>query len=93
MWEREAGDRIPPGPKVFLTDQYLPVWVRCTRKECQKWRKLPPSIELHHVKQDIVHCSNCEIPQDEVRGGGREGGREGGGRIRKASLEEQNGML
>ncbi len=68
MWEREAGDRVPPGPKPFLIDQYLPVWVQCTAQECRKWRKLPPSIDLHHVKQDIVKCSDCSIAQDEVRG-------------------------
>ena len=52
IWERESGDRIPAGPKAFLIDQYLPVWVRCTAESCKKWRKLPPSIDLrqftHH---------------------------------------------
>lgn len=67
VWEQEAGDRIPPGPKAFLIDQYLPVWVQCTAPDCRKWRKLPPSIDLHHVKQEIVKCSNCSIPQDLVR--------------------------
>lgn len=66
VWEQEAGDRVPPGPKTFLIDQYLPVWVQCTSTECRKWRKLPPSIDLHHVKQDIVKCSNCSIPQDTI---------------------------
>lgn len=66
VWEQEAGDKIAPGPKAFLIDQYLPVWVQCTAASCRKWRKLPPSIDLHHVKQDIVKCSNCSIPQDEV---------------------------
>lgn len=66
IWERESGDRIPAGPKAFLIDQYLPVWVRCTAESCRKWRKLPPSIDLRHVKQDIVKCSNCIYDQDEV---------------------------
>ena len=66
IWERESGDRIPAGPKAFLIDQYLPVWVRCTAETCRKWRKLPPSIDLRHVKQDIVKCSNCIYGQDEV---------------------------
>ncbi|CAI8005571.1 Lysine-specific histone demethylase 1B, partial [Geodia barretti] len=66
MWERESGERVTPGAKMFLVDQYLPVWVRCTLPECRKWRKLPPAIELHHVKQDIVKCSNCSRPEDEV---------------------------
>ena len=66
IWERESGDRIPAGPKAFLIDQYLPVWVRCTAETCRRWRKLPPSIDLRHVKQDIVKCSNCIYPQDEV---------------------------
>ena len=66
IWERESGDRIPAGPKAFLIDQYLPVWVRCTAENCRKWRKLPPSIDLRHVKQDIVKCSNCIYDQDEV---------------------------
>ena len=67
IWERESGDRVPVGPKAFLIDQYLPVWVRCTAETCRKWRKLPPSIDLRHVKQDIVKCSNCTYPQDDVR--------------------------
>lgn len=66
IWDREAGDRISPGPKTFLMDQYLPVWVQCTEEECSKWRKLPPSIDLRHVKQDIVKCVDCTIPEDEV---------------------------
>lgn len=66
VWEQEAGDRVPPGPKTFLIDQYLPVWVQCTAPDCRKWRKLPPSIDLHHVKQEIVKCSDCSIPQDEI---------------------------
>ena len=71
MWERESGERVTPGAKMFLVDQYLPVWVRCTLPECRKWRKLPPAIELHHVKQDIVKCSNCSRPEDEVGGCGQ----------------------
>ncbi len=65
------GERANPGAKVFLIDQYLPVWVQCTVPECRKWRKLPATIDLHHVRQDIVKCSSCDIPQDEVeyRGG------------------------
>ena len=66
VWEREAGDSIAAGPKMFLVDQYLPIWVQCTVEGCQKWRKLPPSIELHHVKQEIVRCSSCQQPEDEV---------------------------
>ena len=53
---------------MFLVDQYLPVWVQCTVERCRKWRKLPPSIELHHVKQDIVRCNDCQKSEDEVRG-------------------------
>lgn len=68
IWEKEAGDRINPGPKTFLMDQYLPVWVQCTQEGCGKWRKLPPSIDLRHVKQNIVKCTDCSIPEDEVRG-------------------------
>ncbi len=67
MWDREAGgDKLSPGPKTFLMDQYLPVWVQCTREGCGKWRKLPPSIDLRHVKQNIVKCTDCSIPEDEV---------------------------
>ena len=51
---------------MFLVDQYLPVWVQCTVERCRKWRKLPPSIELHHVKQDIVRCNDCQRSEDEV---------------------------
>ena len=71
LWERESGERVTPGAKMFLVDQYLPVWVRCTLPECRKWRKLPPAIELHHVKQDIVKCSDCSRPEDEVGGCGQ----------------------
>lgn len=67
IWDREAGDRISPGPKTFLMDQYLPVWVQCTQEGCSKWRKLPPSIDLRHVRQDIVKCVDCSVPEDEVR--------------------------
>ena len=70
LWEREAGEGITPGPKVFLIDQYLPVWVQCTLPECRKWRKLPPAIDLHHVSQEMVKCSSCQVPQDEVGGSG-----------------------
>ena len=66
QWERESGERMTPGAKMFLVDQYLPVWVQCTLPDCGKWRKLPPAIELHHVKQDIVKCSDCARPEDEV---------------------------
>ena len=66
LWEREAGERVAPGAKMFIVDQYLPVWVQCTVESCQRWRKLPPAIELHHVKQDIVKCTNCSKPEDEV---------------------------
>ena len=66
IWEQEAGDRVSAGAKMFLVDQYLPVWVQCTVEGCRKWRKLPPSIELHHVKQEIVRCSDCQRKEDEV---------------------------
>lgn len=66
VWEKESGERTTPGAKMFLVDQYLPVWVQCTLPECGKWRKLPSAIELHHVKQDIVKCSDCSRPEDEV---------------------------
>ena len=66
VWEMGGGEAVPPGPKMFLVDQYLPVWVQCTSSGCRKWRKLPPSIELHHVRQEIVRCSSCERPEDEV---------------------------
>ena len=61
------------GAKMFLVDQYLPLWVQCTVEGCRKWRKLPPSIELHHVKQDIVRCSDCQRKEDEVGSWRKEG--------------------
>ena len=66
LWERESGERVAPGAKMFLVDQYLPFWVQCTMHECGRWRKLPPAIELHHVKQDIVKCTDCSRPEDKV---------------------------
>ena len=69
---------MAPGAKMFIVDQYLPLWVRCTVEGCGRWRKLPPSIELHHVKQDIVRCSDCSRPEDEVGGASRCGLRERG---------------
>lgn len=66
LWERESGECVAPGAKMFLVDQYLPIWVQCTLETCLHWRKLPPAIELHHVKQDIVKCSDCSRPEDEV---------------------------
>ena len=47
-------------------DLYLPFWVQCAVPGCGKWRKLPASIDLRHVRQDIVKCLNCDQPEDEV---------------------------
>ena len=66
VWEKEYGGTVQPTARGFLADNFLPVWVQCTHKECRRWRKVPPQVELYQVKQDIVHCSNCDQPEDEV---------------------------
>ena len=67
IWEKEAGDKIPPRATQFMADMWLPVYVQCTDEKCLRWRKLPSHIELHHVKQDLVKCNDCSIPEDKVR--------------------------
>lgn len=52
-----------------MADMWLPVWVQCTNEGCGHWRKLPAHIELHHVKLDVVKCSDCSLPEDPVSSG------------------------
>lgn len=66
VWEKESGGTVQPSARCFLADMLLPVWVQCTSSGCSKWRKLPPQVELYQVKQDIVHCSNCDQVEDSV---------------------------
>ena len=67
VWEKEYGGTVQPSARGFLADNFLPVWVQCMLEHCHKWRKVPPQVELYQVKQDIVRCSNCDQPEDEVR--------------------------
>lgn len=66
IWEREAGDTLPPRASQFMADMWLPIWVQCTNEGCGHWRKLPAHIELHHVKLDVVKCSDCSLDEDPV---------------------------
>ena len=66
IWQQESGGGQPPRAAQFMADMWLPVWVRCTDTQCQRWRKLPAHIELHHVKLDLVKCNDCSIPEDQV---------------------------
>lgn len=65
-WERESGDIVSTSPKAFFVDLHLPFWVRCGQLGCGKWRKLPANIDLCHVRQDIVKCLNCDLPEEEL---------------------------
>ncbi|XP_019850257.1 PREDICTED: lysine-specific histone demethylase 1B-like [Amphimedon queenslandica] len=66
IWEREAGDTLPPRASQFMADMWLPIWVQCTNEGCGHWRKLPAHIELHHVKLDVVKCSDCSLDEDPI---------------------------
>ncbi len=66
IWLEQTSNQQSPKSSQFMADMWLPVWVQCTNSGCGRWRMLPPHIEVHQVKLDLVKCNDCSIPEDKV---------------------------
>ncbi|GBN18839.1 Lysine-specific histone demethylase 1B [Araneus ventricosus] len=68
----EVARASKPTIKRFVANELLPYWVKCTRRQCGKWRMVrvdhvldPKFIRSFNCPEDPKHKSPCDAPEDK----------------------------
>ncbi|KAF8767174.1 lysine-specific histone demethylase 2-like [Argiope bruennichi] len=68
----EVARASKPTIKRFVANELLPYWVKCTRRQCGKWRMVrvdhvldPKFIKSFKCPEDSKHKSPCDAPEDK----------------------------